>query len=82
MKDSTFLTDKEGFGADRALVASDEARAGLHPTGFDHGESLPRQGSHDLLAALTEAVRMMRAEASKYRSPLASQHQSLSQGAR
>ena len=25
-------------GAVRALVASDEARSGLHPTGFDHGE--------------------------------------------
>ncbi len=28
----------EEYGADRALVASDEAPTGLHPTGFDHGE--------------------------------------------
>ena len=31
-------------GADRALVASDEAPAGLHPTGFDHGDGLTIDG--------------------------------------
>jgi hypothetical protein len=28
---------QKDFGADRALVASDQARSGLGPSGFDHG---------------------------------------------